>query len=384
MNICYVAHLGDLSGANRSLIDLICAVRKHGVNVFVIVPRQGELSRRLDELGIENKCIFSGSWLGNRKKEKNIKKIIKILVNILAEYRFYRFFKKNKNVFNVIHYNSIIYGVGAKSLDILNLPYVWHIREFPEENFGLTYYNKSNSYKLLSKSKVIFAISNAIYKHFSQDFDENKISLVYNGLNINSFKNQSYIRTFSLKKISILLVGAIAEDKGQLEAIKAIAYLVSNKNITNISLNIVGKIIDHDYFKILNDYIINEKLNEYVIFHGYFSDISPFRERCEIALVSSKMEAFGRVTVEAMLSKELVIGANTGGTSEIIDHLQTGLLYEQGDIYSLANTIEYAIENLDEIEKIIEKAFGVAKYRFNIDRVANEVIEQYAKVRRSI
>lgn len=40
MRICYIAHLGDLSGANRSLVDLVCAVRNLGVDVFVITPKK--------------------------------------------------------------------------------------------------------------------------------------------------------------------------------------------------------------------------------------------------------------------------------------------------------------------------------------------------------
>ncbi|MEK3864955.1 glycosyltransferase family 4 protein [Paenibacillus sp. FSL H7-0716] len=381
MRICYIAHLGDLSGANRSLVDLVCAVRNLGVDVFVITPKKGELSRKLDELKIENLCIYSGSWLGDLKKEKKIKKLAKIVINLFAEYRFYSFFKNNKFNFDLIHYNSFIYGVGAKSLLKLNIPYVWHIREFPEETFGLTFYNRKKTYELVSNSEKIMAISGAIYNHFSLQFDKKKIKLIYNGLEVNNNKTVLK-RKSSNDKISCLLVGAIAEDKGQYEAVRAISFLVNSGEVANIVLHIVGNIIDVQYFSEIKKYIEDNQLDEYVIFHGYHTDVSTFRELCSIALICSKMEAFGRVTVEAMLARELVIGSNTGGTIEIINDMETGLIYHQGDYISLANRIKYAILNKNEMDEIVERAFERAEKSFSIERTAREVIEQYEIIRR--
>ena len=48
----------------------------------------------------------------------------------------------------------------------------------------------------------------------------------------------------------------------------------------------------------------------------------------DIALVASCSEAFGRVTVEAMLAGMLVIGADVAGTSELICDGVNGILYE--------------------------------------------------------
>ncbi|MEC0169777.1 glycosyltransferase family 4 protein [Paenibacillus graminis] len=382
MRICFIAHLGDLSGANRSLVDLVCSIQNQGVNVFVITPRKGELSKKLDELDIDNLCIYSGSWLGDLKKESKIKKMSKIVINFFAEYRFYSFFKKNKGNFDVVHYNSFIYGVGAKSLLKLGISYVWHIREFPEETFGLTFYNRDKTYEIVSRAKKIIAISGAIYNHFSIEFGKEKIKLIYNGLEVSN-KSTIIKREDNNETISLLLVGAIAEDKGQFEAIRAISYLVNSEKITNIALHIVGNTINMDYYIAIKKYIDDNQLDKYIDFHGYHSDVTVFRKLCSIALVCSKMEAFGRVTVEAMLARQLVIGSNTGGTIEIINDMETGLLYHQGDYISLANIIKFAIYHKNEMDRIIEKAYESAKNSFSIERTAREVIEQYEIIRRN-
>lgn len=378
MRVCFVAHLSDLSGANRSLIDLVTTLRGKGINIFVVVPRKGELSRELDRLNISYKSIYSGAWVGFNRENK-LKKYAKKIINYFAERRYYYFF--NKNRFDIVHYNSFIYGVGASSLVRLNIPYVWHIREFPEETFGLVFYNKKNSYDLVSKSEKIFAISGAIYNRFSNDFGKDKMTTIYNGVNTKEFQNHIEETAPINKTCSLLLVGAIAEDKGQLEAVKAVGYLIKTKKV-NVKLHIVGGVIDNNYLIEIENFISNANLEGNIIFHGYQTNTSKFRKDCDIALVCSKMEAFGRVTIEAMLSKQLVIGANTGGTVELVQDNETGLLYNQGDFYSLAKQIEFAICNEQSILKIIDCAYEYSKKHFTIERTADEVIDQYEKVRR--
>lgn len=51
----------------------------------------------------------------------------------------------------------------------------------------------------------------------------------------------------------------------------------------------------------------------------------------DILCMCSDREAFGLSTVEGMLSGCLIIGTNTGGTTEILEDGTTGLLYAQGE-----------------------------------------------------
>lgn len=377
MRICFIAHLNDLSGANRSLVDLVLALKRLDNEVIVICPRKGELSNKLKSLEIDHKIIFSGAWVGDKNREKKIKKIFKIIVNIFAELRYYWFFKNNKMGIQIIHFNSFIYGCGARSLNKLKLPYIWHIREFPEETFNLSFYNKKKSYDLICKSESVIAISKAIYNRFSSDFGE-KTTLVYNG--INHHEDTVRYHQDSITCHNILIVGAIAKDKGQFEAVKSINNIVRCNEYPNIKLNIVGGIIDNDYYSEMNEYIVSNNLNDHIIFWGYNTDLSEFRRNNRIVLICSKFEAFGRVTVEAMLAKQLVIGANTGGTIEIIDNFKTGILYEQGNENDLAEKIIYALKNESEVERIIENGYEDAISKFTIERTADEINELYKKI----
>jgi glycosyltransferase involved in cell wall biosynthesis len=70
----------------------------------------------------------------------------------------------------------------------------------------------------------------------------------------------------------------------------------------------------------------------------------------------SKCEAFGRVTIEAMKIGIPVIGSNTCGTVELIEHERSGLLYEQGNPSGLANEVIKLIKYPELKERIIKEA----------------------------
>ncbi len=72
-------------------------------------------------------------------------------------------------------------------------------------------------------------------------------------------------------------------------------------------------------------------LKEEVTFLPYVNNLTELRENSDFALVCSRMEALGRVAIEAMLAGLPVIGADTGGTKELIgENEERGYLYRQG------------------------------------------------------
>ena len=367
MKICLIAHLNDLSGANKALVDLAVGLKERH-DVTVVVPRKGALSEKLEELGVTTEIIVSGTWVYKRD-EHLIKKCIKRVLNFFAEGVYYRFFKKNK--FDLVHYNSITYGCGAKALNKLKTPYVWHIRELAEENFNLTFFNKRKSYELIKGAACILTISKFMLNKIAQDFDKEKIVVVYDG---NTIKDKP---TFTpAENYKLVLIGAIAEDKGQLDAIQALDFL-SNKGIV-LDLHIVGAVTDEQYHqRVLN--AITPSIESHVHFEGYLKDVSKFRTSDYIALMCSKAEAFGLVTIEAMNSGQLIIGSNGGATPELIDSALTGCIYEYGNHVDLANKIEMLINN-EEKEQIVTKAYNNVSVKFNINTTIDNVDSIYHDV----
>src|SRR5699024_12655003 len=168
----------------------------------------------------------------------------------------------------------------------------------------------------------------------------------------------------------------IVEQKGQLDAVKAVNHLVK-MGIKNIRLIVAGNIEDTLYTNKIKDYINEHQLHDYVEFIDHVDDLRQLRKKCDISLICSKKEAFGRVTIETMVSRMLVIGANTGGTAEIIEDNVNGLLYQEGNYLDLANKIQYAIANQDKIKIIIDRGYKSAIENYSISGVVDQILELY-------
>ena len=64
------------------------------------------------------------------------------------------------------------------------------------------------------------------------------------------------------------------------------------------------------------------------------------------------MRAYGRVTVEAMMNDCVVIGRNSGGTSELIEHEETGFLFDSNsELEALMEKVWIWIRPLFEIKR---------------------------------
>ena len=66
---------------------------------------------------------------------------------------------------------------------------------------------------------------------------------------------------------------------------------------------------------------------DYVDFLGYCKSIDSYYAKATAFLMCSENEAMGRTTVEAFWNGCLVLGRNSGGTSELVKDGVTGYLY---------------------------------------------------------
>ena len=361
--ICFMAHLNDLSGANRALLDLIEEIRNE-YDITVIVPRKGELYDYLNNHNIKAKVIHSAMWVYS-PRESIIKIVSKPCINFIAEIRCLLYFLFNR--YDIVHFNSSTYGCGAKSLKLLGRKYTWHIRELPEEVFNLKYFNKKTSLSLINSSEAIIVISKTLFSKLNCDLDNNKVTIIYDGIKIPMQKTLGKVVVDRL-----LFVGAINRDKGQLTALKALK-LLNDKYGIRLPIEFLGKVINEEYYNELVKYIKENEINDQVSFLGYKPDITQYRTSNRIVVMCSVNEAFGRVTVEALANMQLFVGNNAGATAEIIINGVNGYLYDN-DSSDLCEKI-FEIMKMPNKEIFLENAYIYVMDNFSIEIHANKVKE---------
>lgn len=380
MNILFFSNESRLGGANLSLLGLIDELKKvHQISVVVPI-RKGYMVEELRKRQIPVYYRHSFWWMlapaGSPAGTFLKKMIYKILClnNYLCALSLVRVIKKQK--IDVIHTNSSVLNTGGILAAMTGVPHVWHIREFGQEDFGffsVWKYDKLCHFIETHSDRVI-AISQAIAQKFQNKISSQKLEIVYNGVGKENVQDKSALER-PKDIVEFLIGGRVSREKGQEDAIRAIALAVQ-KGYRNLHLSIAGP----GKAEYLQELIAAENLTDYVSLLGMVNDMPSLRRRMDVELVCSVCEGFGRVTIEAMMSSNAVIGSDTGGTPELIRDGFNGFLYRQGNVQELADKIIYLMENPGEIGRMGRNAYLFAAETFTRKRNAEKIVEIYSEL----
>lgn len=370
-NVLFLFHDSEKNnGANKSMTDIINYLLSNNiVKPYVVFPKsRGSAIEYFKGEGIETYCFRFARWDYRinspyiYKMKKIPKSVFKFILTIPTFFKLKKIIKE-KNI-QIVYTNTYTIFLGCLLKKYCNISHVWHIREFGEKDHGLgLIFGKKIFYRCLNEytDKIIF-ISKSLYNNFISNIDnKEKVEVLYNDLSPNNIQVKN---TFNSKnKLEILIAGTLQKGKCQKDVIKAIEIL-KNKNIY-VHLNIAGK-KEGNYYKELIDYVNEKKLDDVISFNGYINDMKELRRKMDIEIVASSSEAFGRVTIEGMLSCLLMIGADSAGTSELIDDGKTGYLYPTNDYKKLAEVLEFINNNREKINEISTNGFNYAEKNFTV------------------
>jgi glycosyltransferase involved in cell wall biosynthesis len=356
MKILFLTHYTTLYGANRSLLNLIKELKKFGGFSSVLLPHYGEMALELEKNNIpyfiDNfswDFVPNTSYIGLRGIKNRLKRSFG---NYLNARRIAVSLKNHE--FDLIYSNSSVFNTGYFISKMLKLPHIWHIREFADLHYDLIPLPGYKVFRyLLSKSSAKIFVSQCL-KDYYKLTNDTKSYAIFNGVakegDFLKYKdrNNRFIHPVSNTYV-FCIVGVIAPNKGQIDAIKAIQIL--NKKHLNIKLVIAGAGDKSN----LEEYIQMNEIHN-IEFLGHVDDPFSVFLSSDVSLMCSKNEAMGRVTVESMCVKTPVIGRDNAGTSELIINGRTGLLYD-GTIEDMALKMEMLILNNTLREKLAEEAW---------------------------
>lgn len=378
MNVLLVAHEKNLGGASKSLVTLADELRKKGNKAVVVLPfKSGQVYAKLKELQIPVYQIFFGWWMMPSYWNPLLKCAFRILyaTEKIPAARIAGLARK-ENI-QIIHSNSSVIDVGALAAKMANLPHVWHFREFGDMDYQLEYLKgRRKSCRFVSQimGKAVF-ISNNLRDYYREDIPDEKCTVIYNGISEDFLCPKEYAD--SISKVVFLISGNFHRNKGQNLALQA-AKILKDKGFWNFELWIAGQasaMSDSKKFEEELREFAGGNLQDCCRFLGFVSDMKGLRRKTDIELVCSSREAFGRVTAEAMMSGNPVIGADTGANPELIEDKKTGRLFQNGNAADLAEKMRWFLENPAYIGMCGRKAYSFAKDRF-LSKYNTENIEK--------
>lgn len=381
LSIVYIGHERKLGGASLCLVTMAKEMKALGHKVCVVLPfRNCPVAKALREEGIKVYSVFFGWWMEPIYWSKGMKFCFSMLYRMkwLAVKRISRIIRKEKA--DIVHSNSSVIDIGCRAAMKCDCPHVWHFREFGDLDYRLEFIKgrwDSLHFVAESGSSNIF-ISKALQDYYSElksDSEHNRV--IYDGV------SEEYLNYYETKRESdrliFLIAGNFQRNKRQDVVVKAVK-LLKDRGITDYKVIMAGGIADtkdsRQYHNELVEYINREGL-ECIEMGGYISDMNALRRQVHVEVVPSIMEAFGRVTVEAMLSGNPVLASDTGANRELIEDNKTGWFFREGDAEALAEKMEYIIKNPEMVSPMGNAAYQEAKKKYLSDRNTKDVERLY-------
>lgn len=353
VKVCLISHSSQKWGAEKFLLETALLLRDQ-VEVVVLLPNNGALCKDLQKNNINYHIIPYTWWVGkNISIFKGMAKLLhSLLMGIYIAYRL----KKMKC--HVIFSNTCTICVGAIAAKILRIKHIWFIHEFLWEDHQLRFHlGKNISICFMDKfSHHCIANSYAVHRSFTKFLPiSDKWKVLYQPVTLHFCSDPLYPTLVNFcpdptpkntnKVLKCIILGTIKESKGQKDAIQAICLLKEKYSVC-VQLFVIGD-GEIDYVNELKKIVYLHNMQDYIIFVPYVEFAASWMKKMDIVLVCSKNEAYGRVTIEAFLSKKSVIGSASGGTCELLQEGKNGILYPPSDIETLAKKIKILYDDQD-------------------------------------
>jgi glycosyltransferase involved in cell wall biosynthesis len=332
-----------------------------GYEVLAVLPFRGPLVEDLQKVGAKTEILnFKNAIWPERYNIKTTltvpkRLIIRLWVNHFAERKLRRIVESFQP--DVIHSNTGVLRIGYYVAKKMNIPHVWHIRETETGNNVYHYPNVSYQKRLLNNNTFNIAITQNVKNYYCLNDDNTMV--VYDGVFEKSYKAPLDV----MKKKYFLFVGRVSETKGADWAIKA--FLNVARKYPEYELWLAGR-DDFQFSKEIKSHLKEVDNGNRIKFLGARQDVYQLMAQAQAVIVASLLEAFGFITVEAMINNAIVIGRNTAGTRE---QFENGLKIE-------GREIGLRFESIDELSNHIEQ---ICKYGCEPYKAMNEAAQRVVR-----
>jgi len=221
----------------------------------------------------------------------------------------------------------------------------------------------------LHLSPHIVTVSKAISNNLvSEGFPSQRLDVVHNGINVESLINQSIINTKKTLNIPdnsylIACVGSLIYRKGVDRIIRALASLTDE--YPNIHLLVIG---DGSEKSALMALATQCSIANHVHFVGEQQEVcSWLRGGVDLFISGARQEAFGLVIAEAAISNLPIIAPNIDGIPEIVEHLESSLLYDNHKPTQISDHIKTIIHSPSLAKHLAHTARQSVLKRFTLN-----------------
>jgi glycosyltransferase involved in cell wall biosynthesis len=284
---------------------------------------------------------------------------------------------------DLIHGNSLAIARWlGRHADELQLPATCHIRDI----VGLS----RTAVADLNRNRALIAVSHATKDfHVSQGVDANRVSVVYNGIEVEPFNTPDATGIDLREQLGlpsdaflVAAIGQIGLRKGQtIYAEAAVAALQSaGEERRPMHFLLIGeRHSDKEESRVFDAQIdaIITAANREPRFHrlGYRVDVPAILRQVDVVIHAARQEPLGRVLLEAAAAGRAIIATDVGGTREILSAEISALLVSPNDPGAIAAALLQLARDSELRQRLGAKAQETVKERFTLRQCAQGCLD---------
>lgn len=378
-HVLYLNHSAQLSGAEASLRSLLWQLRRSDASVDPVIglPGGGDFSELLRDEGFN----VTLAPLRRLHRPRGLVDSMTSLLHVMQTTPFIcRLIDQTHS--DLVHSNSTTaHLVGGLAAERTGRPALWHVRDLvPLDRLGP---------QLASRCSRAIAISGCVAERLERDgVPQEKIVLIHNGLDPDEWRvrERSRLReSLGVPEDAFLfgVVGQLVPWKNHADFVRAAAQILQEPGCDQARFAIIGGDLwgeQQPYVKELRRLVKEAGLVERFNFIPHQSDGVDAMSALDCLVHPALEEPFGRVVMEAMALRKVVIAMAQNGPLEIVTHEHDGLLVAPDQPDGLAAAMSRVLHEPALREHLSENARPTVEQRFHIAESAQKMLALYAEV----
>jgi glycosyltransferase involved in cell wall biosynthesis len=383
--IGYVDHALDIGGAEQSLMELLPLVDRRHYEPVLFHTRDAAWAQSPELANVPRVPVFEPSPVLEARREDLRAGILASAPHLLATQRLSLALRRAVAAQDVdlVHTNALkshlLSGMAAR---FPRRPLVWHVRDILTDAPARKWLLQA----CRTLQPFVIAISEAVAEQFAPLRDHVHLRVIYNGVPLERFQpgapDPALRAELGLRDDDevVAVVGRLTPWKGHGVLLQAMQAVRAAR--PRARLLVVGEVAfwEKRYGEELREQAQAAGLTDTAIFTGFRSDVADLLRLCDVFVLPSLNEPFGRALIEAMAVGKPVIGTRSGGVPEVVKEGECGLLVEPGSVPDLAAAIIRLLEDRPLAADMGEAAWRRANRYFCVKRAAREVQEVYQQL----
>ncbi len=383
MRVLFVSHTAVVSGAERSLLDLLAGLPDTVQPLLATPP--GQLQELAHERGVATTAI-RGTAGSLRVHPLHTPKALSEMA--IAAWQVRRAAARHRA--EVVHANSIRGGIVLALARLRGRARIVHVRDcLPPGRVSA-----ATLRLLAATATTIVANSEYTAAPLRALAPGAQVEAVYNAVDLRRFDPAAIDRASARARLGEadgrrLLLGVVAQLspwKGQDTAIEALGALrregVDARLLLIGSAKFVARATRFDneaYVSALHELTAREDVAERVSWLGEREDVPDLMRALDVLLLPSWEEPFGRAVIEAMALEVPVIATDVGGPREIVREGREGLLLPPREPARWASAIARLAEDPELAAGMGRAGRERVQQAFTIERHASAMLDVYER-----